>query len=143
MSKVAEFRLTEEGFKSHEALLAAQGVKVQPTEREIIEDLVKGGSSHICTYGNLNFENYLFSYSLRSEDNGYFLTVRDFPQEKGKGKELVAAIDRAFPTPDAQWPRIRFDRQGIGATIGCLGVLVFILAVIFFAVVGFWKSFYK
>jgi hypothetical protein len=143
MSKVAEFKLTEEGFKSHEDLLAAQGVKVEPIEREMIEDLVKGGSSHVCTHGNLNFEYLRFTYSLRTDDNAYFLTVRDIDLDKEKGKGLIAAIERAFPVPDAQWPRFRFDRNGIGATISCLGVLVFILAVIYFAIVGFWKTFYK
>lgn len=143
MPKVAEFKLTEEGFKSHEALLAAQGIKVEPTEREVVEDLIKGGSSHVCTHGRLNFENYLFTYSLRSELTGHFLTIQDFAQEKKKGKELIAAIDRAFPSPNAQWPRFRFDRQEIGATVSCLGVLVFVLALIYFAIVGFWKTFYK
>ncbi len=150
MSPDIGLNLTEQAFKSFEALLAAQGIKVCPKSKSSTEDLVRGGILHEEFTGILLHENCEFIYRLSCDSPKYLLTIEAFAHGNKKGESLGAAVERAFPQSERdrmkavpQSPNRRFDKARIIGTLGCLGVLAFVLAVIYFAFVGFWKTFYK
>ena len=141
MSDDVDFILTEEGFKALEALLSQQGVKVCPKSRETLEDLEHGGISHVCTSGLLVHGDCEFVYHIYQNAEGIRLTVDAFVHNRSSGEALVAAIGRVFPQPVRGFPpRSRpernVDKDRIINTLGCLGVLTFVIAVCVFVIIG-------
>jgi hypothetical protein len=141
MSPEIDFTLTEEHFKSFKQLLAGQGVEVRPMARETVEDLEKGGTSHVSTSGIAVFCQREFVYHIFPETNGYRLTIDAFTHDRSTGEALAAAIGRVFPQEDrgvlpGPAPARKLNVNEIGNCLGCIGVLLFILALFFFAALG-------
>jgi hypothetical protein len=151
MAPDVDFTLTEENFKVHEKLLDDQGVKVFPKSRETVEDLEKGGISHVCTSGILVFRECEFIYHMFQNAKGYRLNVEAFSHSSGLGDGLVAAIKCMFPQtfppsalnlPSRSVPARKLDKSQIVNGISCIGMLLLFCAACFFAAMGI-RSFFK
>lgn len=150
MAPDVDFTLTEENFKAHEKLLNDQGLQVVPKSRETVEDLEKGGISHVCTSGILVFRECEFIYHIFQDAKGIRLTVDAFSHSKSVGEDLVTAITRIFPQTfppsvsnlgSRSRPARKLDKNTIVNSIGCLGILILLAAVCFFAAFGVAKFF--
>ncbi len=146
MSPDVDFTLTEEDFKSLGQRLPEQGIAVRPKSRETFEDLEKGCISHVCTSGILVFCNCEFIYHVWQDTRGYRLTIDAFAHRHGVGVALVAAIKRAYPQPEHSFPDRpapagKLDKSRVVNSMGCIGVLLFLCVICFFAVWGIWSFF--
>jgi hypothetical protein len=143
-----DFVVTAEDFESYEKRLAERGIKVRPMARETVEDLEKGGLSHLSISGILVFDGAEYIYHISKFPKTCRLTLDAFSHDKRRGEALLAEIRRVFPQPE----RVTAVQLGtpdpyrnrtIPNIIGCLIVLAFIGAVCFFAIVGIRSFFWK
>ena len=148
MSPDVDFNLTHEEFESFEKILGDRGIRVYPKARETVEDLEKGGISHVRLSGILVFENSEFVYHIYKYPKRCNFTVDAFTHKRTTGEALVAEIKRAFPQPESSFfsqsaTQRNVDQSNIKGRIGCMAVLLFIGAILFFAAVGIRSFFWK
>jgi hypothetical protein len=148
MQPEVDFTLTDEEFNSYEKLLAERGIRVRAMSRETVEDLEKGGISHVCISGILVFEGAEFIYHISKFPKNCCLTVEAFAHSRSAGKALVAAIESAFPQDEhdvlsQHVPHRNRDKNDNIQTIGCFAFLVFIGAIVFFVIAGIRSVFWK
>ena len=141
MAPDVDFTLTDENFKSLEQTLSGQGIKICPKSRETVEDLEKGGISHVRTSGILVFRECEFIYHIFENAEGYRLTVDAFTNHRSLGAALVGVLMDAYPQPEPGFPSLplptrKLDKSRVVSNVGCICVWLFIGAVCFFCVLG-------
>ena len=141
MAPDVTYVLTEDRYARYESLLAEQGVTVLPKSRETLEVLETPSESMFSVHGLVSHEGREFRFTIQRDQFGHHFYLYPFEDGVAGGKAVMDAVERAFPQPkrgvlQQPRPKRKWDTSRIFNTAGCLGIILFIAAVCFFAAVG-------
>jgi hypothetical protein len=145
MKTDVDLMVTADDFATYEKRFADCGMGIRPLARETVEDIEKGGVSHVTISGILTCGEAEYVYHITKYATLCRLTVDAFSHGTVRGNALMNDLRHLFPHPKGPHDLApgSANRRALANLIVCLVILALVGALFYFAIVGLKSVFWK